>query len=89
MRILLLLLFRLQRRLLLCQTTAHGAGELGSEIERHVLLALVEETELGSLVGVDDCEDFGDCFPDIGAANMSDLGQSIIGFVFRGWHTFC
>lgn len=32
---------------------------LGTEVEREVLLVLVEEAELGALVGVDDGEDTG------------------------------
>ena len=46
--------------LVLGKTSADGAGLLWSEVERHVLLVLVEETELGALVGVDDGEDLSD-----------------------------
>lgn len=40
--------------LVLGETAADLTGELGAEVKRSVLLALVEETELGALVGVDD-----------------------------------
>ena len=40
--------------LVLGETAADLTSELGAEIEGSVLLALVEETELGALVGVDD-----------------------------------
>jgi hypothetical protein len=56
-------LLRLQQLLLalvLGQTSPNGACLLWSEVERQVLLALVEQAELRSLVGVDDSEDSGD-----------------------------
>jgi hypothetical protein len=59
---------RLQRRLLLGQVAAHGARELGPQVEGRVLLLLVEEPELGALRGVDDGEDAGDAFPDVVSA---------------------
>lgn len=40
--------------LVLGETAAEVAGELGAEVERGVLLVLVEQTQLGALVGVDD-----------------------------------
>jgi len=40
--------------LVLGETAAELTGELGAEIKRSVLLALVEETQLGALVRVDD-----------------------------------
>lgn len=46
--------------LVLAQTSADGTGLLWSEVEGKVLLVLVEEAELGALVGVDDCEDLCD-----------------------------
>jgi hypothetical protein len=59
MHFLLLLLLRLQRRLLRGQPTANGPGRFGSQVERQVLGAfiLVEQTKLIALVGVDDGED--------------------------------
>lgn len=46
--------------LVLGETAAHGAGELGAEVERKVLLVLVEQTQLSALVGVDNGQDAGD-----------------------------
>jgi hypothetical protein len=66
-RLPLLLSLRLQRRLLLGQMAAHGARELGPQVEGRVLLLLVEQAELGALRGVDDGEDAGDAFPDVGS----------------------
>ena len=45
---------------LLGKTAADGAGLLGAEVKREVLLVLVEETELSPLLGVDDGEDTSD-----------------------------
>jgi hypothetical protein len=56
-------LLRLQQGLLalvLAQASSDGTGLLWSEVEGEVFLALVEEAELRSLIGVDDCEDLGD-----------------------------
>jgi len=55
-------LLRLQQSLLalvLAQASSDGSGLLWSEVEGEVFLSLVEETELGALVGVDYCEDLG------------------------------
>jgi hypothetical protein len=43
----------------LAQASSDSAGLLWSEVEGKVFFVLVEEAELGSLVGVDDCEDLG------------------------------
>lgn len=56
----LLRLLQCDLLLVLGQTSSDGASLLGAEVERQVLLSLVEETELCALVGVDDCEDLGD-----------------------------
>ena len=56
-------LLRLQQCLLalvLAQTSSDGAGLLWSEVEGEVFLVFIEEAELRALVGVDDCENFGD-----------------------------
>lgn len=50
------------------QASPNGASLLWSEVEGLVLLALVEQAQLRSLVGVDDCEDSGDRLSDIVAA---------------------
>jgi hypothetical protein len=42
--------------LVLGHTAAHLAGELGAEVKREELLVLVEQTQLGALVGVDNGE---------------------------------
>lgn len=47
------------RLILLRQPSPDSSGLLGSEVKREILLILVEEAELRSLVGVDDCEDLG------------------------------
>ena len=69
MRLLLLLLLRLQRLLVLGQTAADSTGLLGSQIERKVLLVGVEETELVPLVRIDNGHDLGDGFADIVTEN--------------------
>lgn len=61
----LLLLLRHETRLVLGQSPTLRAGELGPEIERKVLLLLVEDAELMTLVLVDDGEDAGDGFADV------------------------
>lgn len=57
---------------MLGESSADGAGLLGSEVEGSVLLALVEQAELGPLVGVDDGEDLGDSLADV--MNAGELG---------------
>jgi hypothetical protein len=67
-------LLRLQQLLLalvLGQTSPNGAGLLWSEVERQVLLALVEQAELRSLVGVDDSEDSGDRLSEVVAIDRA------------------
>lgn len=60
MDLLLALLLRLEGGLVLGESAAEGTGEAGSEVKRSVLLVLVEQTELGALVGVDDGENASD-----------------------------
>ena len=55
MRRLLLLLLRHDRRLMPTQPPPDGPCLLRTQIEREVFLLRVEEAELLSLVGVDDC----------------------------------
>lgn len=45
---------------MLGESSANGAGLLGSEVEGKVFLVLVEDPQLSALVGVDDGEDTGD-----------------------------
>ena len=47
------------------QTSANSACLLWSEVEGNILLALVEEAELRSLIGINYCEDLCDRFPQI------------------------
>lgn len=51
------------------QTAADGAGLLWAEVKWHVLLVLVEQAELGALVGVDDGQDLGDGLADVVAVD--------------------
>ena len=69
-------LLRLQQGLLalvLAQASSDGAGLLWSEVEGEIFLVLVEQTELGSLVGIDDCENLGDRLSDIMATEAVQL----------------
>lgn len=61
----LLLLIAHNRRLMLRQPPSHRPRLLGAQVERQVLLVLVEEAELGPLGGVDDGEDAGDGFTEV------------------------
>ena len=63
--------------LVLGHSPADGAGLLGAEVERQVLLALVEEPELSPLVGVDDSKDLGDSLADV--MNAGELGVGATG----------
>jgi len=74
--LLLLLLLGDDRCLVLGESSADGAGLLGSEVEGSVLLALVEQAELSPLVGVDDGEDLGDSLADIMDASELGVGAS-------------
>lgn len=65
----LLLLLSHSSGILWRQASSNGSGLLCSEIERQVLLALVEDSQLVSLVGVDDCEGSGDRFSQIVSSN--------------------
>ena len=58
-------LLKLASRVLLGETATDGTGLLGAEVEREVLLVLVEQAELGALVGVDDGQDLGDGLADV------------------------
>lgn len=59
--------------LVLGKTAADLAGLLDAEVEGKVLLALVEQTELGALVGVDDGQDAGD-----GLADIVAVGEMLV-----------
>ena len=62
---LLLVLGGLQALLVGSQSPPDGTGLLWAEIERNVLLSLVEKTELVALLQVDDGQDTGNRFADI------------------------
>lgn len=64
----LLLLLRHAVLLVGRQVSPHGARELGAEVERQVLLVLVEDAQLRALVGIDDGENAGDALADVVAA---------------------
>ena len=52
---------------------------LGAEVERQVLLALVEDAELSALVGVDDGEDASDRLADVVAvAQLASVYRSVV-----------
>ena len=53
------------------KASSNGSSLLCSEIERQVFLALVEDSQLVSLVGIDDCEGSGDRFSQIMSAKLS------------------
>jgi hypothetical protein len=57
--------------LVLGHSPADGTGLLCAEVERHVLLALVEDAELSALVGVDDGEDASDRLADVVAVTQN------------------
>jgi hypothetical protein len=52
------------------ESSSDGASLFWSEIEREVLLVLVEEAELRALVGVDDCENLGYTLSEVVAIKM-------------------
>ena len=70
MHLLLLLLLSDKVGLVLGQASAHGTGLLWSEVERSVLLVLVEDLELRALVDVDDSKNTGDRLADVVAENF-------------------
>ena len=55
------------------KTAAQVTGELGAEVEREVLLVLVEQTELGALVGVDDGENTSNRLADVVAVDCEKV----------------
>lgn len=73
MDLLLDLLLGLLGGLVLGESAAQGTGVLGSEVEREVRLVLVEQTELGALVEVDDGENAGDRLANVVAVNLVSI----------------
>ena len=70
MSLLLLLLLGHALGVLWRQTAADGTGLLRAEVEWQVLLLLVEDSELRSLVDVDDGEDTGNRLANVVAAEF-------------------
>lgn len=66
------------RGLVLGEPAAHGTGESGAKVEREVFLVLVEQAQLGALVGVDDGEDTGDRLADVAAVLKSPVSIRFI-----------
>lgn len=66
----LLLLLGHPALLIFGQVSPHGARLLRAEVERHILLVLVKDSELRALVGVDNGEDAGDTFADVVALGL-------------------
>jgi len=91
--LLLLLLLGDKVGLVLGQASAHGTGLLWSEVERSVLLVLVEDLELRTLVDVDDSEDTGDRLADVVAvgSDISILSFRVLVLCFASMRrrTFC
>lgn len=67
---------------MLGESSADGASLLWSEVEGEVLLALVEEAELGALVGLDDGQDAGNRLAEVVAV---EFPVSILNF----WSGHC
>lgn len=59
-------------------------GELGTEVEGEVFLVLVEQAQLGALVGVDDGQDASDRLADFAAVGRKkqELASCLSGLVF-------
>ena len=70
MSLLLLLPLRHALRLIFRQPSSDGASLLWAEVERDVLLSLVEDSQLRSLICVDDCEDASNRFADVVAVAL-------------------
>jgi len=60
------------------KATTDSTGLLGTEVERHVLLGLVEQTELLPLLGVEDSQSTGDRLADIVATRRRIVSLSVI-----------
>ena len=64
--------------LVLGETAAQLTGKLGTEVKRNVFLVLVEQTQLGALVGVDDGENTGDRLADVVAIHQERKNSSVL-----------
>lgn len=63
--------------LVLGETAADLTSELGAEVEREVLLVLVEQTQLSALVGVDDGENTSDRLANLAAKKKNSSQHQI------------
>lgn len=78
--LLLALALGLQGSLVLGETAAESTGELGAEVKRSVLLALVEQAELSALVGVDDGQNASDRLANVVAVKKDGISASLFFF---------
>jgi hypothetical protein len=74
----------LDGRLVLGEATTEITGELGAEVEREVLLVLIEQAELSALVGVDDGVDTSNRLADVVAVTDSQISIFCL-FPFFPW----
>lgn len=65
------------------EPAAELTGELGAEVQRDVLLVLVEQTQLSALVGVDDGENASDRLANLGAVDEKESRVSVRSSKFR------
>jgi hypothetical protein len=80
--LLLLLLLGDTLGILLAQSSADGAGLLCAEVERQVLLVLVEDAQLRALVDVDDGQDASDGLADVMAVLVGRRLEVSLLFLF-------
>lgn len=72
----LLGLLQLPRGILGGQAATDGTGLLRAEVERHVLLVLVEQAHVVSLLGVDDGQNTGDRLAEVVAVCRDCMSAS-------------
>lgn len=84
----LLGLLQLPRGVLRGKTATDGTGLLGAEVERHVLLVLVEQAHVVALLGVDDGQDTGDRLAEI-VAGTEESCVSFLEFLMFPAYSFC
>lgn len=73
---------------MLGELSPDGAGLLWAEVQRRVLLALVEDAELLALVEVDDGEDTGDRLADVVTAEEIQCQNQFSFFVYNPSFTY-
>ena len=67
------------------QSPSDGTGLLWAEIKRKILLALVENTELVALLGVDHSENLSDGLAYVVAVRLSNVSIRVFVIVFSCW----